>query len=100
MIVVLFFVLATSSKNAGTKIEIAARYPVSPVSKKKQAIHAKVSSWAQPTGHPRRSILQQMDAAVADLGQLAGVNSGSLSLGTFPTLGSSFMPLIISRFRK
>ncbi|PRB70307.1 LysR family transcriptional regulator [Arthrobacter sp. MYb213] len=47
-----------------------------------------------------RSILQQMDAAVADLGQLAGLNSGSLSLGTFPTLGSSFMPLVISRFRK
>lgn len=47
-----------------------------------------------------RSILQQMDAAMADLGQLAGLNSGSLSLGTFPTLGSSFMPLVISRFRK
>ena len=47
-----------------------------------------------------RSILRQMDAAMADLDQLAGLNSGSLSLGTFPTLGSSFLPLVISRFRK
>ncbi|MFJ2350673.1 LysR family transcriptional regulator [Glutamicibacter sp. NPDC087673] len=50
-------------------------------------------------GHAR-AILQQMDAAMADLDQLAGLKSGSLSLGTFPTLGSSFMPLVISRFRK
>ena len=47
-----------------------------------------------------RAILQQMDAAMADLDQLAGLKSGSLSLGTFPTLGSSFIPLVISRFRK
>ncbi|MCW4465359.1 LysR family transcriptional regulator [Glutamicibacter sp. MNS18] len=47
-----------------------------------------------------RTILRQMDAAVSDLDQLAGLKSGSLSLGTFPTLGSSFMPLVISRFRK
>lgn len=50
-------------------------------------------------GHAR-AILQQMDAAMADLDQLAGLKSGSLSLGTFPTLGSSFIPLVISRFRK
>lgn len=49
--------------------------------------------------HARR-ILQQMDAAIADLDQLAGLKSGSLRVGTFPTLGSSFMPLVISRFRK
>lgn len=47
-----------------------------------------------------RSILRQMDAAIADLDKLAGLNGGSLSLGTFPTLGSSFLPLVISRFRK
>lgn len=50
-------------------------------------------------GHAR-AILQQMDAAMADLDQLAGLKSGSLSLGTFPTLGSSFIPLVFSRFRK
>jgi len=50
-------------------------------------------------GHAR-SILRQMDAAIADLDQLAGLKSGSLSLGTFPTLGSSFLPLVISKFRK
>ncbi len=50
-------------------------------------------------GHAR-SILRQMDAAIADLDQLAGLKSGSLSLGTFPTLGSSFMPQVISQFRK
>lgn len=47
-----------------------------------------------------RAILRQMDAAMADLDQLAGLKSGSLSLGTFPTLGSSFLPLVISKFRK
>lgn len=50
-------------------------------------------------GHAR-SILRQMDAAISDLDQLAGLKSGSLSLGTFPTVGSSFLPLVISRFRK
>ena len=50
-------------------------------------------------GHAR-SILRQMDAAMSDLDQLAGLKSGSLSLGTFPTVGSSFLPMVISRFRK
>lgn len=50
-------------------------------------------------GHAR-AILRQMDAASADLAQLAGLKSGSLSLGTFPTLAGSFLPLVISRFRK
>ncbi|WP_347038416.1 LysR family transcriptional regulator [Glutamicibacter halophytocola] len=50
-------------------------------------------------GHAR-SILRQMDAAIADLDQLAGLKSGGLSLGTFPTLGGSFLPLVISKFRK
>lgn len=50
-------------------------------------------------GHAR-SILREMDAAVADLDQIAGLKRGSLSLGTFPTLGGSFLPLVISRFRK
>lgn len=50
-------------------------------------------------GHAR-AILRQMDAAVADLDQIAGLNRGSLSIGTFPTLGGSFLPLVISRFRR
>ncbi|MDQ0093107.1 LysR family transcriptional regulator [Paeniglutamicibacter psychrophenolicus] len=49
-------------------------------------------------GHAR-TILHQMDAAMADLAQLASVGGGSLNLGTFPTLGGSFLPLVISRFR-
>ncbi|MEV4686761.1 LysR family transcriptional regulator [Microbacterium sp. LWH3-1.2] len=47
-----------------------------------------------------RSILRQMDAAESDLRRLAGLDGGSVSVGTFPTLGSSFLPLAISRFRK
>jgi LysR family transcriptional activator of glutamate synthase operon len=50
-------------------------------------------------GHAR-TILRQMDAAVADLSQLAGLGGGTLNLGTFPTLGGSFLPLVISRFRR
>ena len=49
-------------------------------------------------GHAR-TILRQMDAAAADLASLAGVHGGSVSVGTFPTVGSSFLPLVISRFR-
>lgn len=50
-------------------------------------------------GHAR-SILRQMDAATADLARLAGVEGGSVSVGTFPTLGGSFLPLVINRFRQ
>jgi LysR family transcriptional activator of glutamate synthase operon len=49
--------------------------------------------------HTRR-ILRQMDAAQADLADIAGLNRGSLTFGTFPTLGGSFLPLVISRFKK
>jgi LysR family transcriptional activator of glutamate synthase operon len=49
--------------------------------------------------HTRR-ILRQMDAAQADLADIAGLNRGSLTLGTFPTLGGSFLPLAISKFKK
>ena len=47
-----------------------------------------------------RSILRRMEAAMADLNQVAGLKRGSLSIGTFPTLGGSFLPVVISRFRK
>lgn len=50
-------------------------------------------------GHAR-SILRQMDAASADLDQIRGLKRGSLSIGTFPTLGGSFLPIVVSRFRK
>ncbi|MDN5727420.1 MAG: LysR family transcriptional regulator [Propionibacteriales bacterium] len=50
-------------------------------------------------GHAR-SILRQMDAAVADLDQIAGLQRGSLRIGTFPTLGGSFLPVVISHFRQ
>ncbi|MBT2514662.1 LysR family transcriptional regulator [Arthrobacter sp. ISL-30] len=51
------------------------------------------------TAHTRR-ILRQMAAAEADLAEIAGLNRGSLTMGTFPTLGGSFLPLVISRFKK
>lgn len=40
------------------------------------------------------------DAAISDLDQIAGLKRGSLSIGTFPTLGGSFLPLVISSFRR
>ena len=49
--------------------------------------------------HTRR-ILRQMAAAEADLAEIAGLHRGSLTMGTFPTLGGSFLPLVISRFKK
>ncbi|MGX9348571.1 LysR family transcriptional regulator [Microbacterium sp. KNMS] len=50
-------------------------------------------------GHAR-TILRQMDAAESDLRRLARLEGGSLSVGTFPTIGSSFLPLVIGRFRR
>jgi LysR family transcriptional activator of glutamate synthase operon len=50
------------------------------------------------TAHTRK-ILRQMAAAEADLAEIAGLNRGSLTMGTFPTLGGSFLPLVISRFK-
>lgn len=50
------------------------------------------------TAHTRR-ILRQMAAAEADLAEIAGLNRGSLTMGTFPTLGGSFLPLVISKFK-
>lgn len=51
------------------------------------------------TAHTRR-ILRQMAAAEADLAEIAGLRRGSLTVGTFPTLGGSFLPIVISRFKK
>ncbi|WP_077487999.1 LysR family transcriptional regulator [Sinomonas mesophila] len=49
--------------------------------------------------HTRR-ILRQLAAAEADLAEIAGLRRGTLTVGTFPTLGGSFLPLVISRFKK
>ena len=49
--------------------------------------------------HTRR-IVRQLAAAEADLAEIAGLHRGSLTMGTFPTLGGSFLPLVISRFKK
>lgn len=50
------------------------------------------------TAHTRK-ILRQMAAAEADLAEIAGLNRGGLTMGTFPTLGGSFLPLVISKFK-
>lgn len=47
-----------------------------------------------------RQILLQMSAARADLAEIAGLERGHLNLGTFPTLGGSFLPLVISTFKR
>ena len=38
-------------------------------------------------------------AAEADLREVAGLRSARLVLGTFPTVASSFLPLVVRRFR-
>lgn len=50
-------------------------------------------------GHARK-IVRQMQAAQSDLNQLAGLNRGSLTVGTFPTLAGSFLPIVIRAFKK
>ncbi|MGP0222540.1 LysR family transcriptional regulator [Paenarthrobacter sp. NCHU4564] len=50
-------------------------------------------------GHARR-IVGQMRAAHSDLEQIAGLKRGSLTVGTFPTLAGSFLPLVIRAFKK
>ena len=39
-----------------------------------------------------RKVLRQLAAAEADLREVAGLRSGRLVLGTFPTIASSFLP--------
>src|SRR3954467_15969749 len=41
-----------------------------------------------------RKVLRQLDAAQADLDEIAGLRRGQLVLGTFPTVASSFLPLV------
>ncbi len=50
-------------------------------------------------GHAR-TILRQMDAAHADIDRLAHLEAGSVRLGTFPTIASSFLPQVIGTFRR
>ncbi|MFI2565173.1 LysR substrate-binding domain-containing protein [Paenarthrobacter sp. NPDC018779] len=47
-----------------------------------------------------RKIVGQMKAAQSDLDQIAGLNRGSLAVGTFPTLAGSFLPVVIRAFKK
>ena len=49
-------------------------------------------------GHTRR-VARQLAAAEADLAEIAGLRRGQLALGTFPTIGSSLLPLAVSRYR-
>lgn len=45
-----------------------------------------------------RKILNRMSAAQADLDDLSHGRRGSLVIGAFPTVASSFLPLVIERF--
>ncbi|HSF37769.1 MAG TPA: LysR family transcriptional regulator, partial [Nocardioides sp.] len=47
-----------------------------------------------------RKVIRQLSAAEADLQDIAGVRRGSVTLGTFPTVGSSFLPLAVRRYRE
>jgi DNA-binding transcriptional LysR family regulator len=47
-----------------------------------------------------RKVLRQLAAAEADLQEIAGLRRGRLVLGTFPTVASSFLPLVVRRFQQ
>lgn len=47
-----------------------------------------------------RKILRQLAAAEADLQEVVGLRRGRLVLGTFPTITSSFLPVVVQRFRR
>jgi len=47
-----------------------------------------------------RKIIRQMHAAQSDLDQITGLKRGSLTIGTFPTLAGSFLPMVIRVFKK
>ncbi len=49
--------------------------------------------------HARR-VQAQLAAAEADLTEIAGLRRGQLSIGTFPTVGSSLLPLVVRRFKE
>nr|WP_206675937.1 LysR family transcriptional regulator [Nocardioides zeae] len=49
-------------------------------------------------GHARK-VLRQLAAAESDLAEIAGLRRGRLDLGTFPTMGASFLPLAVRQFR-
>src|SRR4051794_41862850 len=51
------------------------------------------------SSHARR-VIRQLDAAQADLDEIAGLRRGQVVLGTFPTVASSFLPLVVRRFRQ
>jgi DNA-binding transcriptional LysR family regulator len=46
-----------------------------------------------------RRVERQLSAAEADLADIAGLRRGQLDIGTFPTIGSSLMPLAVSAFK-
>ncbi len=50
-------------------------------------------------GHARY-ILRRLRAAESELGELAGLRRGRIAVGTFPTVGSTLMPIAVSRFRR
>lgn len=47
-----------------------------------------------------RKVVRQLSAAEADLREVAGLRRGHLDFGTFPTVGSSFVPIAVRRFRE
>lgn len=49
--------------------------------------------------HARR-VEAQLGAAEADLAEVAGLRRGTLAIGTFSTIGSSFLPIVLRRFKQ
>jgi len=46
-----------------------------------------------------RYVLRRLRAAEAELDELAGLRRGRIAIGTFPTVGSTLVPLAVQRFR-
>lgn len=47
-----------------------------------------------------RMVQRQLAAAEADLAEVAGLRRGTLTIGSFATIGSSFLPFVVRRFKQ
>lgn len=45
-------------------------------------------------------VMEQLAAAEADLAEIAGLRRGQLTIGSFATVGSSFLPLVVRKFKE
>lgn len=79
-----------------SKLETEAGQPL--LERNARGITLTDAGWAL-VRHAER-IDRQLRSARAELADIAGLRSGTLRLGSFPTAGSSLLPLVVTRFRE